>query len=209
MGRVYVARHGETNWNRAGRYQGQQESDLTELGRRQAVALSNALAASNAVRIVASPLQRCVQTAQPLAERLNLEVETDSLLLDIAHGTWEGRLKGDLAHEDPVRVLAWRAAPHTVRFDGGEALEDVARRWQAFVDSFQSEGDVAIVTHDEVLRIAILWATNRPHAQLWEPRVINGGYAIFNTLAPRWSLLEECREDHLAGILADAARQAL
>jgi phosphoserine phosphatase len=209
MARVYVARHGETDWNRAGRYQGQRESELTELGKRQAVALGGALASSGVVRIIASPLQRCVQTAQPLAKRLGLAVETDPRLLDIAHGTWEGRLKGDLAREDPVRVLAWRSAPHTVRFDGGETLEDVARRWTSFVDSFRSENDVVVVTHDEVLRIALLWATHRAHAQLWEPRVVNGGYAIFDAALPRWALVEECSQDHLAGILADASRQAL
>jgi phosphoserine phosphatase len=209
MALAYVARHGETNWNRAGRYQGQQESELTELGKRQAVALSDTLSPGRPGRIIASPLQRCVQTARPLALHLGLEVETDARLLDIAHGTWEGRLKVELAREDPVRSLAWRTAPHTVRFDGGEALEDVASRWQSFVESFQSESDVVVVTHDEVVRIAILWATERSYAQLWEARVVNGGYAIFRVAAPRWQLVEECRADHLEGMLADASRQAL
>ncbi|HKE36237.1 MAG TPA: histidine phosphatase family protein, partial [Candidatus Baltobacteraceae bacterium] len=93
--RLYVARHGETDWNYEGRYQGQRESTLTELGRRQAEALAGALADSGARRILSSPLRRCVDTARPLAERLGISVETDDRLLEIAHGNWEGRLRAE------------------------------------------------------------------------------------------------------------------
>ncbi|HZY98478.1 MAG TPA: histidine phosphatase family protein [Candidatus Baltobacteraceae bacterium] len=208
--RLYVARHGETDWNYEGRYQGQRESTLTELGRRQAEALSEALSKSGARRVIASPLRRCVDTARPLAARLGVRVETDDRLLEIAHGSWEGRLRDEIERADADRMHAWREAPHTVTFPGGESLTAVDRRWREFADSVAEErDDVVVVTHDVLVRLAILAATGGRTAGLWQPRVRNGGYAMFEKTDSAWKLLDECREDYLEGLLADTSRQAL
>lgn len=207
--RLYVARHGETDWNHEGRYQGQRESVLTDLGRRQAQALAAELARSGACRVVASPLQRCVETARPIADRLHAVFETDTRLLEIAHGTWEGRLRDEIERDDGERMRAWRDAPDTVTFAGGESLADVDRRWRAFADSLTGENDVVVVTHDVLVRLAILAATGRRTSELWQPCVRNGGYAAFVKTSGAWSLLEECHDTHLDGLLADANRQAL
>jgi broad specificity phosphatase PhoE len=209
MAFVYVARHGETDWNRDARYQGQLESRLTQLGERQALALANAIADAGVGRVIASPLARCVETAQPLALRLGLSVETDRRLIEIAHGTWEGRLRADLEREDRERMRAWRESPDTVEFEGGESLAAVGRRWSEFAGSLDGKQDVAIVTHDVVVRVAILWAQGRSFSEFWQPRVSNGGYATFETSGGRWRAIDECRDEHLEGLLADASRQAL
>ena len=207
---VYVARHGETDWNRAGRYQGQRESALTELGRLQASALANALAQSGARRVISSPLARCVETAQPVADALGVAVETDERLLEIAHGTWEGRLREEIERDDPERMRAWMHDPASVRFQGGESLADVAARWQAFTQSLDGKNeDAVVVTHDVLVRIAVLLASGRQLSNLWEPRVQNGGYALLSRAGGRWDVANECRDEHLAGILADTTRQAL
>jgi phosphoserine phosphatase len=207
--RVYVARHGETDWNHEGRYQGQLESALTDLGRRQAEALGDALAESAAARVISSPLARCVDTARPIADRLGVAVETDARLLEIAHGAWEGRLRDDIERTDGERMRAWRDAPETVTFAGGESLADVDRRWRAFAASLAGEEDAIVVTHDVLVRLAILAATQRKPSELWEPRVRNGGYALFETSNAVWHLREECHDRHLGGLLADTSRQAL
>lgn len=214
MPRFYVARHGETDWNREGRYQGQRESTLTELGRSQASALASALANSGARRVISSPLARCVETAAPVAESLGVEIETDVRLLEIAHGTWEGRLRADIEREDAERLRAWMEEPSGVRFEGGESLDEVALRWIAFVQSLGgNDDDVVVVTHDVLVRLAVLIASNRSLVQLWEPRVQNGGYAALSYDRARqpkvWQVLDECCDEHLAGILADTTRQAL
>ncbi len=207
--RLYVARHGETDWNYEGRYQGQRESVLTGLGQQQAQALAFELSASRAVRVVASPLKRCVETARPVADRLKTAIETDGRLLEIAHGTWEGRLREEIERVDGERMRAWREAPETVSFPGGESLAEVDRRWRAFADSLAGENDVVVVTHDVLVRLAILAAMGRRTADLWQPRVRNGGYALFVKEPAGWNLLEECHDAHLDGLLADASRQAL
>lgn len=206
---VYLARHGETDWNRAGRYQGQRESHLTPLGESQAQALAGALAASGATRVVSSPLQRCVQTAAPIARRLSVAVETDVRLLEIAHGRWEGRLRDEVERDDAARMEAWRHRPQTVTFEEGESLAAVDARWRGFADELPGNNDVVVVTHDVVVRLAILDAENRPLSELWKPRVENGGYALFEVRDGRWVLLEECRAEHLGALIADTSGQAL
>jgi broad specificity phosphatase PhoE len=208
--RIHVARHGETDWNREGRYQGRLDrSRLTQRGVLQARALAEALRASGARRVISSPLARCVQTAAPVAELLGVAVETDPLLAEIGHGTWEGRLRDEIARSDPQRMAAWRTAPAEVTFEGGESLRAVAARWNAFVLGLGSAQSAVIVTHDVLLRLAILAAGNRPLSQLWEPRVVNGGFALFRVDARGWHLEEECHAAHLGDLAVDPSAQAL
>ena len=54
-------------------------------------------------RVVSSPLGRCVETAEPAAQRARLPVETDERLIEIAHGTWEGRMRDEIAQNDGAR----------------------------------------------------------------------------------------------------------
>jgi len=205
---IYIARHGETDWNRAGRYQGQRESQLTGTGVAQARALADALAQRGITRVTSSPLARCVETARPLAQRLGLPLETDADLIEIAHGTWEGRLRASIEREDPQAIRTWREHPEQVQFEGGESLGQVDARWRAFMRRNQDADGIAIVTHDVIVRLAILAATGAPLAQLWEPRVVNGGYAVLRGGNP-WELVEGCVADHLDGLRVDTASQAL
>jgi probable phosphoglycerate mutase len=206
---VYVARHGETDWNREARYQGRRESNLTPLGVQQAGALATALAHESIERIIASPLRRCVGTAWPLSQRVRVAVETDPRVVEISHGDWEGRLRDDIAREDQQTFQQWQSQPQQVRFRQGESLADVQRRWRAFGAALVAEEGVCVVTHDVLVRVAILDATGRGLEQFWEPRVVNGGYARFAVEGGTWQLLDECVDAHLAGMLVDASSQAL
>jgi phosphoserine phosphatase len=207
--RVYVARHGETTWNLAGRYQGRLESELSELGKRQALALAEAAARAGIGRVVSSPLVRCVETARPAAERAGVPLETDARLTEIAHGTWEGRLRGELAANDPIRYRAWREDPAHVAFENGETVADVRARWRDFASSFSPQTPALVVTHDAVVRVALLDATARELGDFWRARVENGAYAVFDVAGGRWTLVDECVADHLGALRASTEGQAL
>ncbi|HEX3463407.1 MAG TPA: histidine phosphatase family protein [Candidatus Elarobacter sp.] len=207
--RVNLARHGETTWNLAGRYQGRLESELTPLGVRQARALAAAMSAIPVGRVVSSPLRRCTETARFTAETVKVPVETDERLIEIAHGTWEGRLRDELAANDPERYRAWRHDPAHVRFENGESLADVLARWNDFAASFRPMVPALVVTHDAVVRVAILAATGRDLEAFWEARVENGAYAEFDVAADGWSLLRENVTDHLGALRASIEGQAL
>jgi|HubBroStandDraft_2_1064218.scaffolds.fasta_scaffold04494_4 probable phosphoglycerate mutase len=209
MATVYVVRHGESEANREGRYQGRQDSPLSALGHQQAAALAGTLSASRVACVISSPLRRCVETALPVAARLGVPLECDDRVIEIAHGTWEGRLRAEVEREDAARMHAWRTVPQHVRFDGGESLADVDARWRSFAASHLTDADAIVVTHDILVRLAILAATNRTLAQLWEPKAENAAYAIFEINDARWQLVSECCATHLTGLRADISRQAL
>ena len=213
---VWLARHGETTWNVAGRYQGRLESTLSELGKRQAAALaeyfSERVGARDEAprRVVSSPMVRCVETARPCAEVLRVPVKTDERLIEIAHGTWEGRYRDELATNDPERYRAWREDPAHVGFEGGEALTDVLERWRAFAASLARDARPAlVVTHDAVIRCALVDLEGRPLDDFWKVKVGNAAFARLRSDGKRLNVLASYCADHLGALEADTARQAL
>jgi probable phosphoglycerate mutase len=200
----------------AGRYQGRLESSLSALGVRQSFALSNAFFERLLrgwpvpARIVSSPLLRCAATARFTADHLGVPLETDERLIEIAHGTWDGRYREDLATKDAARYRAWRNDPASVRFDGGESLAEVMARWQSFArDLALEERHTLVVTHDAVVRCALLDVQRRPLDDFWKMRVENAAFAILESDGTRLALREECVAEHLESARADAAAQAL
>jgi probable phosphoglycerate mutase len=149
---IYLCRHGETEWNRAHRLQGQCESDLTPLGRAQAGAMADLLHdlvrrdTAHPWRIVASPLRRARDTAGIIGARLGLPVEFDDRLMELTVGAWEGRLRTDLAREHPALFTdrTWFfAAP------GGETYDQVMARVGGWLSEQAAEPErrLIVVSH--------------------------------------------------------------
>jgi probable phosphoglycerate mutase len=200
----------------AGRYQGRLESALSALGVRQGFALANAFGdrldrgEPVPARIISSPLLRCAATARFTADRLGVPLETDERLIEIAHGTWEGRYRDDLAREEPELYAAWRNDPASVAFDGGESLADVLARWRAFARDLAGESrDTLVVTHDAVVRVALLDLRGLPLDDFWDVAVENAAYAAIENDGDSLTLIEERVTAHLASARADATEQAL
>lgn len=213
---IRIARHGETTWNVEGRYQGRLQSPLSPLGERQGEALAAYFAARKRAgeplptRVISSPLVRCSATAAYSARELGLEVELDPRLTEIAHGTWEGRLRGDLEREDPQTYKTWREDPANVGFDGGETLADVLARWRdAAADLAQATEDILVCTHDAVIRVALCDVGGRPLEDFWKVHVENAAFASMRTENGKLVLIEECSTAHLAGLRASTDGQAL
>jgi broad specificity phosphatase PhoE len=209
VAKLYLARHGETTWNLAGRYQGRRESALSGLGMRQGLALAAALGPMRSLeRIVSSPLLRCFATAKFVADALDLTVETDDRLIEIAHGTWEGRLRNEIAANDPARYHTWRKDPARVAFEGGETLPQVQARWLDFARDLDPSRETLAVTHDAVVRVAVLAQTGRALDDFWSIPVENAAYAVFES-GDGLRLVEPCVNAHLASLRADVTGQAL
>lgn len=209
--KLYIARHAETTWNLAGRYQGRRESALSARGIQQGFALADAFARTTPppARIIASPMQRTRATATFVAERLNVPLETDDALIEIAHGTWEGRLRDEIAANDPARYATWRERPADVAFEDGESLRDVSTRWQRFRNVLTVDVPTLLVTHDAIVRAALLDIERRPLGDFWSIRVENAAYAIVEVEGDTWKLVEESVSTHLAGGRAETGTQAL
>jgi probable phosphoglycerate mutase len=139
---ILLTRHGQTEWNAERRMQGRRESPLTALGRRQAQAMAGLLAdmvrlePPAAWRLISSPLGRARETADAIASRLDLEVEIDERLIEIAFGDWEGRLRDDVTprHRELFASRDWLVSP-----PGGETFEDVWARVSDFLADLPPE----------------------------------------------------------------------
>ncbi|MGH8073844.1 MAG: histidine phosphatase family protein [Lysobacter sp.] len=169
--KIILARHGETPWNAAGRYQGQADIPLSPVGEAQARALGERLREVPVTRAVASPLGRARQTAEfALGERRGM-LSTDPGLMEIAHGTWEGLLASEIGERDPERLQAWRDTPHEVLMPEGESLQHVFdRAWPALARAAEGLGDddtLLVVAHDAVNRVLLCHVLGIPLARLW------------------------------------------
>jgi glucosyl-3-phosphoglycerate phosphatase len=127
--RLVLIRHGESVWNAEGRIQGQRCAGLSEVGHAQAKTTGRALAeALPAATVVVSDLERCQQTAAPLLEELGVEPTVDARLRERSFGTWEGRLRSEVAEEDTARVVRWRAGEDVIGEIGGETARMLTER---------------------------------------------------------------------------------
>ena len=172
--RILLARHGETPWNAEGRYQGQEDIPLSEVGIAQATALGRRLAETRIDRAVASPLSRAMRTAQlALGESRAAMLGLDAGLKEIGHGEWEGLLASEIGQRDPQRLQAWRDAPDSVQMPGagGESLQQVLdRAWPAFERACAGLGEddtVLVVAHDAVNRVLLCRVLGIPLSKLW------------------------------------------
>jgi broad specificity phosphatase PhoE len=123
-----LIRHGETDWNLEGRYQGQSDVSLNETGRLQALEISRQLQSQTFAAIYTSDLKRAQETAQIIAKELNLPYSIDPRLREINQGEWEGQqvevIKSRYSELWNKRTID----PASVRPPGGETVGEVAQR---------------------------------------------------------------------------------
>ncbi len=155
---MYLLRHGETEFNVAGRLQGQQDSPLTARGRAQARAhgalLKTLIAEPGTWRVVASPLGRTMDTARLACAELGLPeaaIETDPRLKEIAFGDWEGLTWAEVEARHPDLWAARERDRWGFVVPGGESNEMVALRAQAFLD--EPRGNTIVVSHGTTGRV--------------------------------------------------------
>ena len=150
MARLILIRHGETEWNVEGRYQGQADPPLNSRGRRQALTLAHKLSAIGLELLVSSPLKRAAQTAQILARKFQLPILYDQRLMEIHQGDWQTRLRSEIEQHYPELFHRWETEPWQVTPPNGENLPQVQQRVNEFLDELllRYPGScIGIVTH--------------------------------------------------------------
>lgn len=126
MTTLYLARHGESDWNATLRWQGHADRPLTELGRRQAAELAEHLADVPLEAVYSSDLRRARDTAEPVARLKGLEVHVLRALREIDVGSWSGLSRAEAEARYPEAYARWTRGEHG--WDDGETYEQMAER---------------------------------------------------------------------------------
>ena len=156
--RLVLVRHGVTDWNREGRFQGHLDPPLGEAGRHEAQLAAQRVAADPTLRparVVSSSLARALETARSIARATGVEVEPEPRLMEIGQGEWEGRTHAELEVDDAERYLEWRGAAGIRQPPGGEPIEAATRRVSSLLSELErgTAWPVCLVSHGGTLRI--------------------------------------------------------
>lgn len=150
---MFVARHGETDWNRERRWQGHRGPGLNQTGEAQAAALAGRLEQIGVDIVYTSDLPRAVQTANVVAERLGLPVEQDPAFREVDVGEWAGLTREEVAERDPEGFRRWSEGG--AGWQDGESYEDMHARVVAAYErvcALHADARVLIVAHGGTVR---------------------------------------------------------
>jgi broad specificity phosphatase PhoE len=183
MTEFWLVRHGLTDWNLEGRFQGQSDAQLNAEGVFQAEELAEKLMKAGAFdAIFASDLQRAYRSAEIIAGRLDLPVQIDRRLREVNQGEWEGMLIRDIVDSYRNTWEDRRANPETARAPGGESVVEVTARMIQAADEIAARhpnGRVLVVSHGLALATLVCTARNIPLANVYshilnnaEPEII-------------------------------------
>jgi probable phosphoglycerate mutase len=213
---ILLVRHGETAWNREGRYQGRTDIPLSPDGERQVRALAARLRDVTIDIALSSPLSRAKSTAEAICAGRELQLELDPGLLEISHGEWEGKLASDVELSHAEMFGEWRTAPghDSPAGPGAETLGDVeARAWPVLMqvcDRLGSGGTALITAHDAVNRVILCKVLGLPLTRVWRfrqaPAALNvlGGNSLLELQLVRLN-----DSEHSEPLLATTQHRAL
>ncbi|PZQ86005.1 MAG: histidine phosphatase family protein [Ancylobacter novellus] len=177
--RIFVIRHGETDWNLAGRLQGHHDIPLNDLGREQAAKAGKVVerlsGGSAGLHYVASPLSRAAQTMAILRAELGLPPDAfqrDARFMELAFGRWEGFSWKELRRRDPHALSARRADPWNYVPPGGESYAMLSERVMPAISDLSE--DSVVVTHGGVVRAMLHALAGMPPEQAVELPVRQG-----------------------------------
>jgi broad specificity phosphatase PhoE len=157
MRSIVLIRHGQTDWNVEGRWQGHADPPLNEFGRQQARLLVPEMREAGLTALYSSDLRRALETAEIIAAELHLVVIPEPRLREIDLGQWQGMLADEIEERYLEAYLRWHESPLTVRPPGGEDIQTLANRVLECANEIlgrHPEQRVGLVSHE--LPIAVI-----------------------------------------------------
>ena len=172
--RLVLVRHAETDWNREHRYQGWQDTPLSETGRVQAEAVGRLLAKERLAAVWSSPLERARETAVAIAAPQGLAVREEAAFKEMRFGEWEGLTRDEVGRRFPSLYRAWSDTPHLIAVPAGETLAEVRERVLRGLEDLREAHDgqtVCLVAHGISSRILILQALGLGLDRVWSLQI--------------------------------------
>lgn len=157
MASVYLARHGQTAYNKERRFQGRLPVPLDDTGRAQAAELADRASGYGFAALWCSPLLRARETADIVGERLDLVPREEPRLVETDAGNWTDRLFVDVQAEDPEGFAGFIGGDPSFAFPGGESFAEQGERVAAALADIERDSELPalIVCHGVVIRIAL------------------------------------------------------
>ncbi len=188
--RLLLVRHGETDWNRQGRFQGQIDVPLNDHGRAQAACAAEFLATIPVNFAFSSSMLRPKETAeiilrqQPNSPELQLKPD----LREISHGLWEGKFEAEIETDFPGQLRQWQQAPETVQMPEGENLQQVWDRatiaWDELIAAMSQAGSDLqtglVVAHDATNKVILSYVLGVGCDYFWQFKQGNGAVSVID-----------------------------
>lgn len=159
MNRLYLLRHGESEWNILNKIQGQKNTNLTDRGIIQAKQAAKRLMHEKIDTIFSSDLNRAFDTAKVIGEFLNLDVNSLKELREISFGVWEGLTTNEIKEKYRNEHIVWMTKPHNLILPNAESLIDLQERLLGIVNNLikkNSNKNILIVSHGASIKALIL-----------------------------------------------------
>ncbi len=215
--RLLLVRHGETQWNKEGRFQGQIDVPLNDNGRIQGAQAGEFLKAVKIDAAISSSMLRPKETAEfILKHHPQVTLQTTETLWEISHGLWEGKLESEIEVGYPGLLQQWQTQPETVQMPEGENLDDVWQRavasWDAIVAAAQPGTTTLVVAHDAINKAILCYLAGLSPSAFWSFKQGNGAVSVIDynygpTAAPMLRAVNITV--HLGGVLDKTAAGAL
>jgi broad specificity phosphatase PhoE len=168
---LYLIRHGETDWNVEGRWQGHADVPLNERGHQQAAQIAQDLAGAGLAAIYSSDLQRALDTARVLSATTGLPVQTDPRLREINQGEWQGLLAEEVEARYGEMLRRRRLNPLDAAPPGGETVKQVRDRVVSAIEAICRNHPferVAVVSHGFALALVRVHYQGYPLPEVWK-----------------------------------------
>ncbi len=199
--KLYLVRHGETDWNRLGKFQGQVDVALNDKGQAQAKATARASLAWGATAMYSSPLARTMQVAGEIANLTGLTIIPDPRLKELDLGDVEGVSGSEMRSGWPDVHEVWRDSPELAAMPGGESLVQLEDRvWQSFLDieTAHAEADnVIVVSHNFAIRALCGKLAGIPLTHFHRLYLNLASVSVFHRSGLGWRLLGYNSTHHL------------
>jgi len=181
MLKLYIIRHGETDYNKPGVFCGSKDIDLNEEGRKQCIALEKAMDNIELDAIISSPLKRCIHTAQGLASKKGLRIDINEQMTEMDFGLWEGCHFDDVARLYPddwkIGMDNWKDMHPTE----GECFKDfysrVSNALKSIIKSYDGK-NVALITHAGCMRVIVSALLGLKEEGFWNFYFEHGKYSL-------------------------------
>jgi phosphoserine phosphatase len=203
MTQIILVRHGQTPWNKDKIFRGSRDIPLNDQGREEARLAGEWLKGETIHAAYCSPLSRARDTASAIARHHNLAVTDLPGLADLCYGDWEGMPLTEVKVKYADLYRQWETAPATVRFPGGETLDEVRdRAWVAVEEVVQRHPGqtVLLAAHRAVNKVLIAAFIGLDNSHFWRIGQDTTAINCFSRVADTWHIMALNDTCHLRGL---------